>query len=119
MFVVAWALIEWVKGHAFTGFPWNLPGYTWHHVLSVMQVNAVVGIYGLTLLTLLWAAIPALGQKIGALLTLLFLLVVGLGLARLTLHPLMQLGGNTVRIVQPNIGELQVEQGRQACQFHA
>ena len=105
MFVVAWAQIEWMRGHAFTGFPWNLAGYTWQHVLPVMQANAAVGIYGLTLLTLLWAAAPALGRKSAVALTLLFLLVVGTGWARFAFHPVMQLGDNTVRIVQPNIQE--------------
>ena len=26
---VAWAAVEWIRGHIFTGFPWNLLGYTW------------------------------------------------------------------------------------------
>lgn len=105
MFVAAWALIEWVRGHAFTGFPWNLPGYTWDHVLPVMQASAAVGIYGVTLLTLLWAALPALGKKFAPLLLISFLFVAGAGMVRLALHPTMQLGDNTVRIVQPNIPE--------------
>ena len=103
MLVAAWALIEWVRGHALTGFPWNLPGYTWHYFLPVMQVNAAVGIYGLTLLTLLWAAIPALPKKFVPVVLISFLLVAGTGMVRLYLHPTEQSGSNTVRIVQPNI----------------
>ena len=103
MFVTAWAAVEWVRGHAFTGFPWNLPGYTWQYILPVMQLNAAVGIYGLTLLTLLWAALPVLGRKSIPLAIVLFLLAAGAGQARLALHPVMQSGSTTVRIVQPNI----------------
>jgi apolipoprotein N-acyltransferase len=105
MIVLAWSAIEWVRGHAFTGFPWNLPGYSWQYVLPVMQANAAIGIYGLTLLTLLWAAIPAVGRKLATALVLLFLVVLSAGWARLALYPTAQLGDNTVRIVQPNIEE--------------
>ena len=103
MLVAAWALSEWVRGHALTGFPWNLPGYTWQYFLPVMQVNAAIGIYGLTLLTLLWAAIPALNKKLVPFVLVSFLLVASVGMVRLYLHPTAQSGNNTVRIVQPNI----------------
>ncbi len=105
MFVTAFAAVEWVRGHAFTGFPWNLPGYAWMHVLPVMQVSAAIGIYGLTLLTLLWSATPAFGKKTALALLLSFLLVEGAGKARLMFHPVMQFKNYTVRIVQPNIAE--------------
>jgi len=103
MFVTVWALIEWVRGHALTGFPWNLPGYTWNYFLAVMQANAAVGAYGLTLLTLLWAAIPAFNKKFVPLVLVSFLLVAGAGTVRLYLHPTQQSGSNTVRIIQPDI----------------
>ncbi|MBU6475683.1 MAG: apolipoprotein N-acyltransferase [Alphaproteobacteria bacterium] len=104
-FVTAFAAIEWVRGHAFTGFPWNLPGYAWMHVLPVMQTSAVTGIYGLTLLTLLWAAMPAFGKKTVLALLVSFLLVEAVGKARLMFHPVMQFKNYTVRIVQPDIAE--------------
>lgn len=104
--VAAWAIIEWLRGHLFTGFPWNLAGSAWMHDLPVMQVSAYAGIYGLSLLTLLWAAIPAFIEKrrmvgiVGA----SFILVTLLGMARLHLHPL-RLSSHTLRIVQPDIAE--------------
>jgi apolipoprotein N-acyltransferase len=62
-FVSCWALAEWLRGHVLTGFPWNLIGYAWSgafpDALAVLQLVAVVGIYGLSLVTVLAAALPA------------------------------------------------------------
>jgi apolipoprotein N-acyltransferase len=60
----AWALFEWLRGHVpFGGFPWVLIGYAWSAdmpvLLDVLQVTAVLGIYGLSFLTVLVAASPA------------------------------------------------------------
>ncbi len=47
------ALTEWIRGHIFTGFPWNLFGYTWGGTLEIAQSVSVFGIYGLTLITII------------------------------------------------------------------
>ncbi len=59
MLGVFWCGFEWIRGHAFTGFPWNLIGYAWSGSDAMLQLAAVVGIYGLGFLTLLAAAAPA------------------------------------------------------------
>jgi apolipoprotein N-acyltransferase len=60
VFAVALGIFEWVRGHfPFGGFPWVLPGYVWTPGEPVSQLAAILGIYGLTLLTLLAAAAPA------------------------------------------------------------
>jgi len=41
-------LAEWLRGHAFTGFPWNILGYALTQPLTLMQSASVLGIYGLT-----------------------------------------------------------------------
>ncbi|MCE9508392.1 MAG: apolipoprotein N-acyltransferase [Alphaproteobacteria bacterium] len=107
MLTAGWALVEWIRGHALTGFGWNLPGYTWHTLLPLMQANAVFGIYGLTLLTLLWAVMPVLAltpqKRLVPFLMASFLAVAAYGTARLYLHPTEQWDKYAVRIVQPNI----------------
>lgn len=51
---------EWARGHFFTGFPFDLIGYALTANGEMMQLSAVVGVYGLTFLVLLIAATPAL-----------------------------------------------------------
>lgn len=55
----AWSGGEWLRGHAFTGFPWNLIGYTAVVSDALLQVVALIGIYGLGFIVVLVAAMPA------------------------------------------------------------
>jgi len=59
-FVILWNLAEWLRGHLFTGFPWNLTGYTWGFSDIMLQTAAFWGIYGLGLPTIFLALIPYL-----------------------------------------------------------
>ncbi len=63
-FAVMWSVAEWLRGHLFTGLPWNLLGYVWAGgfpgALAMLQGTAWVGIYGLSLVTVLAAALLAL-----------------------------------------------------------
>ena len=59
-FAVSLFISEWLRGNlVFGGFPWILPGYVWTPGEPVSQLASVVGIYGLSLLTLLVVAAPA------------------------------------------------------------
>lgn len=64
LFAVLWSAAEWLRGHVLTGFPWNLVGYVWAGgfpgALAILQSVAWIGIYGLSFLTVLAAALPAL-----------------------------------------------------------
>ena len=57
-FVFLFSIVEFARGTLFTGFPWNLFGYSWVDILALVQSVKWVSIYGLTGLTFLWAALP-------------------------------------------------------------
>lgn len=58
LFAAVLALAEWLRSHLLTGFPWDLPGAAWPAGSPPSQAAALIGIQGLTLLTLAVAASP-------------------------------------------------------------
>lgn len=50
---------EWLRGHVLTGFPWNVTGYAWADLAAPRQAAALMGVWGLSLGTVLLAALPA------------------------------------------------------------
>jgi apolipoprotein N-acyltransferase len=110
---VAIAATEWLRGHIFTGFPWNLPAYGWAASEAVMQSSAVVGAYGLSLLTLLLgvslADLVRRNYRLPVAMALVFAGLWGFGAVRLQ-QPNSYVPNVSLRLVQPNIP--QAEMGR-------
>ncbi len=119
LLALCWSVSEWLRGHIFTGFPWNLIGYVWAAdfapFLAVMQNASILGVYGLGLITVVLAALPALlaDGKLrqwqvaiplvcGA---VLLLVMAGYGSARLEQGGPGDVVGVRLRIVQPNIAQ--------------
>jgi len=110
------ALAEWGRGHLFSGFPFDLLGYSLTANDEMLQLASVIGTYGLTFLAallgmslaLVW---PADGRKLATRLLPLFLALlmlaaqVGYGHWRLASTPLTERTDMRVRMVQPMILE--------------
>jgi apolipoprotein N-acyltransferase len=60
---VGLAACEWLRGHLFTGFPWNTLGMALGQNLWLMQGASVVGLYGLTLLAVAGAGAAPPGSR--------------------------------------------------------
>ncbi len=52
-FAAFFCALEWLRGHVLTGFPWNPSGAGWQAGSAPSQFAAVVGVYGLGLVTVL------------------------------------------------------------------
>ena len=52
VFAIVFAVLEWLRGHVLTGFPWNVVGYALTYPLPLMQSAALFGAYGLTAIAL-------------------------------------------------------------------
>ncbi len=105
-----WVLGDLARQFALTGFPWNPLGSVWEFPgflgLAMMQPAAWMGVQGLTLGTLLVAAIPAL-PGLGRALAAAMLLVWGVaGAVRLADHRAGPPPGLTAVIVQGDVSEI-------------
>jgi apolipoprotein N-acyltransferase len=48
-----WVALEWIRGHALSGFPWGLAGYALVPCLPLVQISSVTGVYGVSFLVVL------------------------------------------------------------------
>ncbi|MDX2257375.1 MAG: apolipoprotein N-acyltransferase [Hyphomicrobiaceae bacterium] len=112
---VALAVSEYLRGHVFTGFPWNVIGYALTAPLVMMQSAGLVGIYGLTLIAVSALAAPlvaiadarridrGVGAAVAAYTLVPLALLAGYGVARLVAPDPQPVAGVRLRLVQPSI----------------
>ena len=110
---VTLTVAEWLRGHLLSGFPWNTFGYALSQPLALAQSVSLVGVWGLTFLTVAIFSSPALFADDRAdtprpsrpLLIGIAVLVAftGYGVVRLWTHPTTYVDKVKLRIMQPNL----------------
>src|SRR3954449_13114675 len=104
---------EWLRAHVLTGFPWNTFGYALTEPLALAQTASLIGLWGLTFLSVAIFASPAVlidGKSSGGkswtapVVAVLLLVVMGIfGGVRLSLQPTALVAKVKLRIMQPNL----------------
>jgi apolipoprotein N-acyltransferase len=102
---------EWLRGHLLSGFPWNTFGQALAKPQVLAQAISLVGLWGLTFLTVAIFASPAVladdakdtPHRFRAPLVALIVLaaLAGYGAARLATNPTTYVSGVKLRIMQP------------------
>jgi apolipoprotein N-acyltransferase len=107
-------LAEWARGLLFTGFPWNDLGMALGSNLVLAQIASVVGLHGLTFVTIAIFAAPATLWRVGegrlnlapaGLAALTLALIAAFGAFRLTAPASATLPGVKLRLIQPNVAQ--------------
>ena len=106
---------EWLRGHALTGFPWNAFGYALTEPLALAQTASLIGLWGLTFLSVAIFASPAVlidgwshGRRPWLAPVIAGLLLVAMsvyGSVRLSQHPTEFTDNVRLRIMQPNLAQ--------------
>lgn len=109
---IALTMTEWLRGHLFTGFPWNAFGYALSEPLALAQTASLIGLWGMTFLAVAIFSSPGVlidstsrGRKpwlapVAALALLVAMLAYGA--VRLSLQPTVTTKVK-LRIMQPNL----------------
>jgi apolipoprotein N-acyltransferase len=110
---VSLTIAEWLRGHLFSGFPWNAYGYELISPLWLAQGAALVGIWGLTFLAVAVYSAPAVLADnradtswpwlASALSAAAIAALAVYGVMRLERTPTRFVEGVRLRIMQPNL----------------
>lgn len=102
--------LEYLRATVFTGFPWNTIGYAGMPVPVAMQSSEIIGIFGMSMVTVFIASVPALlatkqGFKSGMVIAVIMAGIhIGYGFFALN-QAVPENSTHVLRIVQPSIDQ--------------
>ena len=106
-FLAFFSLSEWGRGFIATGFPWNLTGSLFAVDLACLQAASVIGVYGLCVIAMMFAAVPAIWvighRRIAIIVVILPIIMMAGGAIRLAAVPESDPTVPIIRLVQPAI----------------
>ena len=109
-FIAVWVAIEYLRSIGILGFPWNLIGYASLASLNVAQFASLVGVFGLSIIVMLIAVLPALTYlsknsktKAAGIILPLLLILAGYGFGASRIPKETAYTDTKLRIVQPSI----------------
>ena len=108
IFTLIFTLMETARGILFTGFPWNLPGYSFGFSLASLQLASILGPYGLTGVAIIFGISPLFLSTHKTYTTTIWLtLIAGLlwGGIRIPEAPMPSVPHIKLRLIQANIAQ--------------
>jgi len=109
-----WTALEYIKTYAFTGFPWELLGYSQYRLIPLIQISDITGVYGVSfVIVLVNAAIYDLMmypsrrplKLAGAIFVVALVMIYGVNRVKEMEVTLNQAPDLTIGIVQGNIDQ--------------
>ena len=60
LFIGAFSFIDYLRSKIFSGFPWNLWGYSWSWFTEILQILNPIGLFAFNLLSVTLFTIPVI-----------------------------------------------------------
>jgi len=106
-----WVIMEYLRGHVFSGLPWGLLGYSQYKVLKIIQISDITGAYGVSFIIVafnvaLFAWLIKSKRKIAYMMIALFFLILSTSYGMYRMDNYRMSTGPKISVLQGNIPQL-------------
>jgi len=103
-----WVVLEYIRSHLLTGFPWGLLGYSQYANIKIIQVADITGVYGISFMLVMfnvavYAVIVRSKRKISYMMSALLFLIVIITYGVYRLDNFSIWGKPRISVIQGNI----------------